>query len=180
MAMILLNVSHSHSVFTISLPNSGPYCQIEAQGFYLVPTLFLRKFHFPNRSPGALIGKPWYSLKSEEGGSYCSKNSGILLKYDIFTPLSAKKDTFSMPGNKHGHPLSKGVPCIGTTHTKFYLTRVLTHEYWIMTKHFMPLRHLRGNFGQGREDCQHLVIDEFLCMVTGCALGTDVCHWMFN
>ena len=58
--MILLNVSHSHSVFTISLPNSVPYCQIEAQGFYLVPTLFLRKFYFPNRSPGALIGKPYH------------------------------------------------------------------------------------------------------------------------
>ena len=60
MAMILLNVSHSHSVFTISLPNSGPYCQIVAQLFYLALTLFLRKLHFPNRSPGALIGKPRY------------------------------------------------------------------------------------------------------------------------
>ena len=64
MAMILLNVSHSHSVFTLSLPNSGPYCQIVAQGFYLVPTLFLGKCHFPNRSPGALIGKPRYCFKS--------------------------------------------------------------------------------------------------------------------
>ena len=26
---------------------------------------------------------------------------------------------------------------------------------------------------------QHPVIDEFLCIVAGCALGTDVCHWMF-
>ena len=24
-----------------------------------------------------------------------------------------------------------------------------------------------------------LAIDEFLCMVAGCALGTDVCHWIF-
>ena len=28
----------------------------------------------------------------------------------------------------------------------------------------------------GWEDCQHRVIDELLCMVVGCALGTDVCH----
>ena len=30
------------------------------------------------------------------------------------------------------------------------------------------------------EDCQHAVTDEALCMVTGCAVGTDVCHWMFK
>ena len=30
------------------------------------------------------------------------------------------------------------------------------------------------------EDCQHAVTDEALCTVTGCALGTDVCHWMFK
>ena len=30
------------------------------------------------------------------------------------------------------------------------------------------------------EDCQHPVTDESLCPVTGCALGTDVCHWMFK
>ena len=24
------------------------------------------------------------------------------------------------------------------------------------------------------------MIDEFLCVVAGCALGTDVCHWMLN
>ena len=30
------------------------------------------------------------------------------------------------------------------------------------------------------QDCQHLVIDEFLCMVSGCASETDVCHWMFK
>ena len=29
-------------------------------------------------------------------------------------------------------------------------------------------------------DCQHVVTDEFLCMVSGCALETDVCHWMFK
>ena len=35
---------------------------------------------------------------------------------------------------------------------------------------------LKGNLSLGREDCQHAVIDEFLCMVAGCALGTDACH----
>ena len=30
------------------------------------------------------------------------------------------------------------------------------------------------------EDCQPAVTDESLCTVTGCALGTDVCHWMFK
>ena len=29
------------------------------------------------------------------------------------------------------------------------------------------------NLGLGREDCQQAVIDEFLCMVSSCALGTD-------
>ena len=37
-----------------------------------------------------------------------------------------------------------------------------------------------GNFGLGREDCQQAVTDEFLCIVAGCVLGTDVCHWMFK
>ena len=27
---------------------------------------------------------------------------------------------------------------------------------------------LKANLGLGREDCQHTVIDEFLCMVAGC------------
>ena len=27
---------------------------------------------------------------------------------------------------------------------------------------------------------QHAVIDEFLCMVAGCVLGTEICHWMFE
>ena len=30
------------------------------------------------------------------------------------------------------------------------------------------------------EDCQRAVTDEALCTVTGCALGTDVCYWMFK
>ena len=42
------------------------------------------------------------------------------------------------------------------------------------------LFHLKVNLSLGQEDCQHAVIGEFLCMVTGCALGTDVCHWMFH
>ena len=39
---------------------------------------------------------------------------------------------------------------------------------------------LKRNLGLGRPDCQLTVTDELLCMVTGCALGTDVhvCHWM--
>ena len=36
------------------------------------------------------------------------------------------------------------------------------------------------NLGLDREDCQHPVIDEFLCVVATCALRTDVCHWMFT
>ena len=39
---------------------------------------------------------------------------------------------------------------------------------------------LKVNLSLGREGCQHAVTDEFLCMVAGCALGTDVCHWMFK
>ena len=30
------------------------------------------------------------------------------------------------------------------------------------------------------KDCQHAVTDESLCTVAGCALGTNVCHWMFK
>ena len=33
---------------------------------------------------------------------------------------------------------------------------------------------LKANLGLGQEDCQHAVIDEFLCMMAGCDLGTDV------
>ena len=39
---------------------------------------------------------------------------------------------------------------------------------------------LKVDLGLAGEDCQHAVTDESLCMVTGCALGTDVCHWMFK
>ena len=40
--------------------------------------------------------------------------------------------------------------------------------------------YLMTNIGLGREDCQHVVKDEFLCMVVGCALGTIVHNWMFE
>ena len=40
--------------------------------------------------------------------------------------------------------------------------------------------YLKTNLSLVREDCQHAVIDEFLCMVTGCAWGTDVSHWVFK
>ena len=33
---------------------------------------------------------------------------------------------------------------------------------------------LNGHRGLAGPDCQHIVIDEFLCMVSGCALETDV------
>ena len=39
---------------------------------------------------------------------------------------------------------------------------------------------LKGHLGVPWEDNQHVVIDEFLCMVAGCASGTGVCHWMFK
>ena len=38
---------------------------------------------------------------------------------------------------------------------------------------------LKGHLGRPWEDYRHTVTDEFLCMVTACALGTDVCHRMF-
>ena len=41
-------------------------------------------------------------------------------------------------------------------------------------------KNLKAYLGLDREDCQPDVTDEFLCMVVGCALGTDVCHWMFK
>ena len=40
--------------------------------------------------------------------------------------------------------------------------------------------HLKGHRGLAGPDCQHIMIDEFLCMVSGFALETDVCHWMFK
>ena len=39
---------------------------------------------------------------------------------------------------------------------------------------------LKVDLGLAREDCQQAVTDESLCPVTGCALRTDVCHWMFK
>ena len=39
---------------------------------------------------------------------------------------------------------------------------------------------LKVNLGLGREDCQHAVIDEFLRMVTGCVLRTDVIGCLTN
>ena len=45
---------------------------------------------------------------------------------------------------------------------------------------WQSIRLLKANLGLLREDCQHAVTDEFLCMVAGCALGADVCHWMFK
>ena len=39
---------------------------------------------------------------------------------------------------------------------------------------------LKVDLSLPREDCQHAVTDEAPCTVTGCALGTDVCHWMFK
>ena len=39
--------------------------------------------------------------------------------------------------------------------------------------------YIKGHRGHPQEDYQQTVIDVFLCMVTGWALGTDVCHWMF-
>ena len=52
-------------------------------------------------------------------------------------------------------------------------------QLWFRCK-LMCSPFLKENLGLGREDCQQAVIDEFLCMVDGCALGTDVCHWMFK
>ena len=39
---------------------------------------------------------------------------------------------------------------------------------------------LKVDLSLAGEDCQHAVTDESLCTVTGCALGTDVYHWMFK
>ena len=45
---------------------------------------------------------------------------------------------------------------------------------------FITREHLKGNFGLGREDCQQAMTDEFMGIVAGCLLGTDVCHWVFK
>ena len=39
---------------------------------------------------------------------------------------------------------------------------------------------LKVDLSLAGEDCQHAVTDEALCTVTGCALGTDVCHLMLK
>ena len=36
------------------------------------------------------------------------------------------------------------------------------------------VNHFQANLDLGWEDCQHTVIDEILCLVTGFALRTDV------
>ena len=36
------------------------------------------------------------------------------------------------------------------------------------------------DLGLAGKDCQHAVTDKSLSTVSGCALGTDVCHWMFK
>ena len=46
--------------------------------------------------------------------------------------------------------------------------------------HKNMLLFLKVDLSPAGEDCQHAVTDESLCPVTGCALGTDVCHWMFK
>ena len=40
--------------------------------------------------------------------------------------------------------------------------------------------YLKVDLSLAGEDCQHAVTDKSLCPVTGCALGADVCHWMFK
>ena len=40
--------------------------------------------------------------------------------------------------------------------------------------------YLKGDLDLPWEDYQHAMIDEFLCMVAGCALRPDVCHWMLG
>ena len=42
------------------------------------------------------------------------------------------------------------------------------------------IRVLKVDIGLAGEDWQRAVTDESLCPVTGCALGTDVCHWIFK
>ena len=55
-----------------------------------------------------------------------------------------------------------------------------TAERTVKKKELKLLR-LMAHRGLAGLDCQHIiVIDEFLCMVSGCALETDVCHWMFK
>ena len=44
----------------------------------------------------------------------------------------------------------------------------------------MRARGLKTYHGLAGPDCQHVVIDEFLCIVSGCTLETNACHWMFK
>ena len=57
-------------------------------------------------------------------------------------------------------------------------------EEWHCTAQKKAIIHqvttLKGHRGLAGPDCQHVVIDEFLCMVSRCALETYVCHWIFK
>ena len=62
-------------------------------------------------------------------------------------------------------------------------TLQIDHMYGIFLKFqmtFYLVSLLKVDLSLAGEDCQHAVTDEALCTVTGCALGTDVCHWMFK
>ena len=89
--LVKCNISHSHSLLTASLPNKAPYCQIVPLGYYLGPTLFLRKFRFPNSRPGALIGKPrWYlsqGTKIQNKLTLGGSDTGVQ-KFQIFPVIS--------------------------------------------------------------------------------------------
>ena len=50
-------------------------------------------------------------------------------------------------------------------------------EAWKTAQDTKPLKE---HLGFAWEDYQHAVIDEFLCIVAGCVLGTYVCCWMFK
>ena len=69
---------------------------------------------------------------------------------------------------------------------RFYISKIpYMHVHKFRTSNFHTWQvtfksYLKANLGLGQEGYQHAVIDEFLCMVTDCALGTDVCQWMFN
>ena len=60
--------------------------------------------------------------------------------------------------------------------------RTYTWIHWIDVEFSQfKIISLKGNFvWAGKSDCQQAVTDEFLCIVAGCVLGTDVCHWMFK
>ena len=54
-----------------------------------------------------------------------------------------------------------------------------THNSFLY-KMFTLFNWLKVDLGLAGEDCQHAVTNESLCTMTGCALETDVCHWMFK